>query len=424
MDMNVYLLGVVSLLTDVSSEMIFPLVPIFLTSVLGAPVALLGLIEGIAEATANLLKMASGIYSDKIGKRKPFVFAGYGLSTLVKPIFAFSMIWQHVLVARFLDRVGKGLRGSARDVMVADYTDEKTRGKAFGFRKMMDSLGATLGPLIAFLLLPIFLASGKNTPAFIHTYLLEPAAKLGVISSTTLPLSTGDAYRLLFALAVIPAALAVAVLFFVKEKETGTRKPGWKFDLSGFNYVLKANLAVSFFFSLGTFSYAFFVLRAQDSGMAVAMIPLVYMFYNLIYALAAMPAGSLSDKIGRRAVIVSGYVLFGITCIGFGLARNDFAFWIFFALYGIFMAIMESVQRAYVSDLAPKELRGTALGVYQGMIGFAALPASVIAGFIWELKLFDMRATFLLGALIAFLSIPLFLVFVREKSRVPISVKK
>ncbi len=387
LDRNVTLLGIVSLLTDVSSEMIFPLVPIFLTSVLGAPVALLGLIEGIAEATANILKMGSGIYSDKIGKRKPFVLAGYGLSTIVKPIFALSSIWPHVLLARFLDRVGKGLRGSARDAMIADYTDEKTRGKAFGFRKMMDSLGATIGPLIAFLLLPILLASHPE----------------------------GDAYRLLFALAVIPAALAVFILFFVREKENGTKVKGWKFDLSGFGPALKANLAVSLFFSLGTYSYAFFVLRAQDAGMAVAMIPLAYMFYNLIYSLAAIPAGTLSDKVGRRAVIMLGYLLFAITSLGFGLAGNDLSLWLLFAIYGIFMAIIESVQRAYVTDLAPKELRGTALGIYQGTIGFAALPASVVAGLLWEVPILGMRGTFLFGGIVALVSILAFFVLVREK---------
>ena len=386
LDRNVYLLGVVSFLTDVSSEMIFPLVPIFLTTVLGAPVALVGLIEGIAESTADLLKMASGIYSDKIGKRKMFVVAGYGLSTAVKPIFAISTIWPHILVARFLDRVGKGLRVSARDVMVADYTDEKTRGRAFGFRKMMDSLGATLGPLIAFILLPILLATRQE----------------------------GDAYRFLFALAVIPAALAVIVLFFVREKENGTKIKGWKFDLKGFSPVLKANLAVSFFFSLGTFSYAFFVLRAKDAGMAVAAIPLAYMFYNLVFSLSAIPAGSLSDVIGRRAVIMWGYLLFAITCFGFGFANSDIAVWFMFATYGIYMAIIESVQRAYVADLAPKELRGTALGLYQGAMGFAALPASVIAGLLWEVPIFGIRATFLFGGAVALLSIPLFFFFVRD----------
>ncbi|MFH0818353.1 MAG: MFS transporter [Candidatus Micrarchaeota archaeon] len=394
LDKNVTLLGIVSMLTDVSSEMIFPLVPIFLTSVLGAPVALLGVIEGVAEATADLLKMASGVYSDKIGKRKPFVLAGYGLSTIVKPIFALSMAWPEVLSARVLDRVGKGLRGSARDAMIADYSDDKTRGRAFGFRKMMDSLGATIGPLIAFILLPILLAHyGAG--------------------------NEGSAYRAIFALAVIPAAFAVLVLFFVKEKENGAKIKGWKFDLSGFTPALKANLAVSLFFSLGTYSYAFFVLRAQDAGMAVVAIPLAYMFFNFIYSLSAIPAGSLSDIIGRRAVIMLGYFLFAITSFGFGFANSDIAIWFMFATYGIFMAIIESVQRAYVSDLAPKEFRGTALGMYQGAIGLAALPASVIAGLLWEVEVpvfgINSRATFLFGGAIALISIVAFFSFVREK---------
>ncbi len=388
LDRNVTLLGLVSMLTDVSSEMIFPLVPIFLTSVLGAPVALLGAIEGLAEATSDILKMLTGIYSDKVGKRKPFVLAGYGLSTIVKPIFALSSIWQHVLLARVLDRIGKGLRGSARDAMIADYSDEKSRGRAFGFRKMMDSLGATIGPLFAFILLPILLAyySGNE----------------------------GNAYRALFAIAVIPAALAVLVLFFVREKENGTKIKGWKLDLRGFSPTLKANLAVSLFFSLGTFSYAFFVLRAKDAGMSVLAIPLAYMFYNFVYSLSAIPAGSLSDIIGRRAVIMFGYLLFAITSLGFGFAESEIAIWFMFATYGIFMAIIESVQRAYVSDLAPRELRGTALGVYQGMIGIAALPASVIAGLLWDVPVFGMRGTFMFGGIVALASILAFFVFVRD----------
>ncbi len=385
-DKNIYLLGLVSLLTDVSSEMIFPLVPIFLTTILGVPVALVGLIEGVAEATADILKMISGIYSDKIGKRMPFVIAGYGLSTIVKPIFAISMVWQHVFAARVLDRVGKGIRVSARDAIVADYTDEKNRGAAFGIRKMMDSMGATIGPLIAFFLLPYLLLT--HAPA--------------------------DAYRLIFAVAVIPAALSVAILFFVKEKEDSERRPGWKLDISGFSRALKNNLIISFFFSLGTFSYAFFILRAQDSGMSILMIPLVYMFYNFIYSLAAVPSGLLADRVGRRRVIFIGYFVFALTAFGFGMASSDLQIWILFALYGIFMAIIETVQRTYISDHAPKELRGTALGFYQGSVGLAALPSSIIAGLLWEVKIQGIRATFLYGGTIALVAIVLFYVFVRD----------
>jgi len=368
---NVLLLGVVSFLTDASSEMIFPLVPIFVTSVLGAPAAVVGLIEGVAEATANILKMLSGMYSDRIGRRKPFVFWGYAFSSVTKPFFALASAWPHVLFVRFLDRVGKGLRGSARDVMVADYTDEKTRGKAFGYRKMMDQAGAFLGPLLAFLLLPALLAR--------------------------YPL--GDAYRIIFALSIVPAALAVAVLFFVREKEDAVRNlRGWKPDYKALNTAYKVNLLVAFFFSVGAFNYAFFILRASDLAMPVAMIPLVYMFYNLVYGVFAIPVGMLSDRIGRSRVIAAGYLIFGATMLGMGFARDYRFLWVFFATYGVYMAIVESVQRAYITDLAPKGMRGTALGLYQGAIGFAALPAGLIAGVLWDVTAYGMRATFAFSA--------------------------
>lgn len=386
LNVNVVLLGIVSFLTDLSSEMIFPLIPVFLTTVLGAPVAVVGLIEGIAEATANILKMLSGMYSDKIGRRKPFIMWGYGFSTVTKPFFALATAWPHVLLVRFLDRVGKGLRGSARDVIVADYTDEKTRGRAFGYRKMMDQFGAFGGPLIAFLLMPILLNRFEM----------------------------GMAYRIIFALSVIPAALAVFTLFFVREREDAVRNlKGWKLDLSVLNRQYKINLLVTSVFSLGVFNYAFLVLRASDVGILVAVIPLLYMFYNLIYGLSAVPAGILSDKIGRRAMITLGYVTFGITSLGLGLSNSVTGMIIFFGLYGVFMAIMESVQRAYISDLVSGEYRGTALGLYQGAMGFSALPAGLIAGLLWEVKYAGIRLTFVYSAGIALLAAVLFVLLCR-----------
>jgi len=381
LDINVKLLGIVSLLTDASSEMIFPLVPIFVTTVLGAPVAVVGLIEGVAEATANILKMVSGMYSDKVGRRKPLVFWGYTLSSVTKPLFALATLWPHVMFIRFLDRVGKGLRGSARDVMVADYTDDKMRGQAFGYRKMMDQVGAFIGPLMAFLLMPYLLSRFE----------------------------VAESYRIIFALSIIPAALAVALMFFVKEKEDAVRNiKGWRLDLSSLNRAYKVNLLVAMFFSFGAFNYAFFILRAQDLAMPLAMIPLVYMLYNLVYGLFAIPAGILSDRIGRRALIIAGYILFGLTALGSGLVRDYWSLIIFFATYGLYMAIVESVQRAFISDLSDPSMRGTALGLYQGAIGFAALPAGVIAGLLWDVTVYGMRGTFLFSAIVSVLSAILF----------------
>ncbi|VVB51568.1 Major Facilitator Superfamily protein [uncultured archaeon] len=383
---NVILLGFVSFFTDASSEMIFPLVPIFVTSVLGAPASVVGLIEGVAEATANIIKMLTGMYSDKMGRRRPFVFWGYASSSVVKPFFALASVWPHVLFIRFLDRVGKGVRGSARDVMVADYTDDKSRGRAFGYRKMMDQGGAFVGPLIAFLLMPFLLAKYP----------------------------VGDAYRVIFALSVVPAVVAVAILFAVKEKEGAAREnKSWRPDFKSLSRRYKVNLFVALFFSLGTFNYAFFILRASDIGMPVALIPLVYMFYNFVYGAFAVPAGVLSDKVGRRPVIAAGYLIFGVTALGLGFVSSYALIAVFFATYGVYMAIVESVQRAYIADLAGSSIRGTALGLYQGAIGIAALPAGVIAGVLWDVTIAGVRATFIFSAAVSFAAVLLFIALSR-----------
>ncbi|MFH1402708.1 MAG: MFS transporter [Candidatus Altiarchaeota archaeon] len=381
LNVNVVLLGFVSMLTDLSSEMIFPLLPIFLTSVLGAPVAVVGLIEGVAEATANIGKMISGMYSDKIGRRKPFVFWGYTFSSVTKPFFALATVWPHIMAVRFLDRVGKGLRGAARDVMIADYTDEKSRGRAYGYRKTMDQVGAFLGPVAAVLLIPV----------------LTSRFELGV------------AYRILFALSVIPAAAAVAIMFFIREKEErGSMKKGWKPDFKSLNRAYYVNLFVALFFFMGAFNYAFLILRAQDLMMPLALIPVAYIVYNFVYGAAAIPVGSLSDRIGRRWVLYAGYLIFAFTSLGMGVSGDWRLLFIFFATYGVFMAIIESVQRAYIADLALKEMRGTALGLYQGVVGFAALPAGLIAGLLWDVVWSGIRATFLFSAATSIAAVVLF----------------
>jgi MFS family permease len=381
LNVNVILLGVVSLLTDLSSEMIFPLLPVFITTVLGAPAAVVGLIEGVAEATANVGKMLSGIYSDKIGRRKPFVFWGYTFSSITKPLFALATTWPHVLFIRFLDRVGKGLRGAARDVMVADYTDEKTRGKAYGYRKSMDQVGAFLGPAVAFLLLPVLTARFE----------------------------LGYAYRVLFVISIIPASLAVLTLFFIKEgEERAYVKKGWKPDFKSLNRTYKVNLFVTVLFFVGAFNYAFFILRANDLRMPLALIPLAYMFYNLVYGVFAIPVGTLSDRVGRRKVIYAGYLIFGLTALGMGAVRDYRLLFIFFGTYGVFMAIIESVQRAFIADLAHPDMRGTALGLYQGAVGFAALPAGLIAGVLWDVFYYGIRATFLFSTVTSIVAVILF----------------
>ncbi|MGC8851000.1 MAG: MFS transporter [Candidatus Micrarchaeia archaeon] len=393
---NIVLLGIVSFLNDVSSEMIFPILPLFITSVLGAPAAVVGLIEGVAEATANVLKMFSGWLSDKTGKRKPFVVAGYSLSAITKPFFAIASSWPAVLAVRFVDRVGKGVRVTARDVIVVQYSTKKNRGYAFGFRKAMDSVGAFVGPLLA-------------------------AALLASLFAFT-PLN--DAYRGVFWLAAIPAFASIVVLYFVREKKEKTRdhplrnavqKMRVDFSLLNSNKAFRANLLIAFLFGLANFSYAFLVLRAQDVIAAAAFSVLAYAFYNAVYAFAAIPAGRLSDKIGRPKVIALGYALFGVTCLGFGLASSDALIWVFFGFYGVFMAIFESVQRAFVSELVKPGMRGTALGTYQFAVGVSALPASIIAGILWDFKIGAVHATFFYGAVLAFSAAVLALKFLDHK---------
>lgn len=385
---NVLLLGVTSFLTDLSSEMIFPILPLFIVNILHADVSVVGLIDGIAESTADLGKMASGWYSDKIRKRKPFIMAGYGLSTFSKPFFALARAWPHVLAVRFLDRVGKGLRGTARDAMVADETTKETRGKAFGYRKMMDQIGAVLGPLAAYLLLPYFTAS----------------------------VGEEGAYRTLFWISFLPALLAVIVLYFVREKAAASIPAGKKLALSAaLGSDFKRFLTVTLVFALGMFSYSFLILRAQEAGVPVTTIPLLYLCFNISYLVFAMPFGRSSDALGRLKILAFGYLCFIILCAGLIKANTAFQIWMLFMLYGVFMAIMETVQRAYITDVVKPEVRGTALGLHQGASGIAALPANLLAGLLWST--YGSAAAFTYAILVSTIAIILLFAIVREKKK-------
>lgn len=382
---NVLLLGVVSFLTDLSSEMIFPLLPLFLVNILKADMSVVGLIDGIAESTADLGKMVSGWYSDKIKKRKPFMTVGYGLSTFTKPFFALATVWPHVLVVRFLDRVGKGFRGTARDAMVADETTIETRGRAYGYRKMMDQLGAVLGPLAAFLLLPYLTA--KTSPS--------------------------EAYRTIFWISFIPGILSVIILYFVKEKAGRIIKEKNISISTALGPQFKKFLTVTLVFALGMFSYSFMILRAQEVGVDINTIPLLYLSFNLSYMLFAMPFGSRSDKIGRKKVLAMGYITFGLMCVGLIYSKTTLHVWAVFILYGIFMAIMETVQRAYISDVVSPEVRGTALGLHQGAVGFAALPANVVVGLLWSR--YNSTAAFAYSIAVTAAAVVLLTILVEEK---------
>jgi MFS family permease len=376
--LNVIVLGIASMLTDISTEMIFPLFPLFTVEVLGASAAAIGLIEGIAESTASLLKVASGWWSDKIRRRKPIVVAGYGLSTIVKPALAAATSWPHALVVRFADRVGKGVRTSPRDALIADSTHRKVRGKAFGLHRALDTVGAVVGPAIAFLLLPI----------------------LG--------------YRGVFLIAAIPAIISVLVLvLFVKEVKKGRKISRPIIRGVSFSPEFKLYLGIAAIFAIGNFSWAFFILAAKSLGIAAEYTILLYMLYNLIYALTSLPAGLLSDRVGRRPVIAFGYAIFGVTCVGFALIGSAWLAIFLFALYGLFKGITDGVQKAYVSDLVAPQVRGTAMGAFDTAVGLAAFPASFVVGIIWYSV--GAWAAFTYGAVLSFAAAVLLIVAIRKR---------
>lgn len=371
---NVVALGAVSGLTDVSSEMLYPVMPLFITAVLGAPVSAVGLIEGCAEATASLLNAASGYWSDHFKKRKPFVLWGYSLSAVSKPLMALAFGWPMVLLARITDRAGKGLRGSARDAIIAASTNEKHRGKAFGLHRAMDTLGAAIGPAVALVLLSGF----------------------------------GLGYRTVFLLAFVPAAAGVWVLAkYVKEpaappaeKQTA-RVPFFK-SLKTLSPELKTFLAYYAVFALGNSSDVFLLLKAKNTGFSVTHVVLAYIGYNLVYALCAAPAGWLSDKLGRKKTLAFGMCIFAAVYAGFALAKSPAAIWILFAVYGFYAAFNEGIAKALVTDISGQHNRATALGSFAALAGIMALFTSVLAGLLWDFV--SPSAPFVLGALCAAVS--------------------
>jgi len=381
--------GFVSFFTDMSSEMVYPLLPIFLSSVLGVGAEALGLIEGIAEATASVLKTFSGYISDRIRRRKPLVLLGYSLSAIAKPTIGLAGRWVHVLAARFADRVGKGIRTSPRDSLIADVVDDTVRGRAFGFHRAMDTGGAVFGPLLAYILLAIFLKY----------------------------YSVSVSVRSVFLLSLIPGIFAIVTLiFFVKEKPREQRElRKLKLGFKGLSKEFKLLLAVMLVFSLGNSSNTFLILRASNIGFKTEMIPILYMFFNIVYAGSAMPLGSLSDKIGRRLTIAMGFFIYFIVYLGFArLSTHQYIYlWILFGLYGIYYGFTDGTLRALVADISRREERGFAYGLYHMLVGLMLFPASFIAGILWE-KVAP-SAPFYFGALTAAISVFLILILIKEK---------
>jgi len=373
---NVFVLGLVSFFNDMASEMIYPLVPIFLTSVLAAPVAIIGLIEGIAESTASILKVVSGWLSDKFQKRKPFVAAGYSFSAISKILLSLAYSWPFVLFARFIDRFGKGTRTSARDALLAESSENSVRGRSFGFHRSLDTLGAVVGPLLA--LLAIHFLDNK--------------------------------FRLIFFLAFIPAFIGILLLlFFVKEKKKeANSSPTFHFNWRNLNPAFKIFLLISFIFALGNSSDVFLILRAQNLGLSLALVVLAYVLFNFTYAIFSTPAGIISDKIGPKKVLLAGFLLFSAVYLFFGLAPSSLFLWFLFPIYGIYMALTEGVGKAYISNLVPQEKTGTAFGVYQTTIGLCTFFASLIAGLLWTY--IGVSVPFIFGSIMALISAFLFIV--------------
>jgi MFS family permease len=376
---NVSVAGLVSFFMDVSSEMIYPLVPLFLANVLGVNKSVIGLIEGIAESTASLLKVFSGWFSDRIGNRKWLMAAGYGISTLSRPIVALATGWQHVMGSRFMDRFGKGVRTAPRDAIIAESTEKTHLGRAFGFHRSMDTMGAVVGPALAFFLLGIF----------------------------------SNNYRWVFWLSMIPGTIAVVlIIFFITEKKKASlqhsERP--KLTLKHFDWRFKFFVAIATLFAIGNSSDVFLILRAQQVGVPIIMIPVVYLLFNLVYSLSAIPAGIAADRFGRKRVILLGFILFAILYYGFAVAKDATAIWVLFGFYGLFMGLTEGIQKAFLATIIPSDFKATAFGVYNTAVGLAMFPASLIGGWLWDHV--SPAATFYFGAITAGLSAVLFIAFI------------
>lgn len=372
---NVIGLGLVSFFNDFASEMVYPIVPIFLTSVLGAPVALVGLIEGIAESTASLLKVFSGWLSDRAQKRKIFAVYGYSFSTISKLIIGLALSWPMVLLARFIDRFGKGVRTSARDALITESATPENIGKSFGFHRALDTAGAVFGPLAAILLINHF---GSNN--------LRP----------------------IFYFALIPGVIGVILLLLlVKEKAFAAKAKPPQFKLANLTTDYKTFLVVSAIFALGNSSDAFLILRAQSLGLSTTFTILAYVLFNLVYSFLSYSVGSLSDKIGPRRILVSSFFLFAITYLLFGINQSTTWIWFLFALYGVYMALSEGISKAYISQIASSEVIATSFGAYQTIIGVCTFFSSLIAGLLWSN--INPSATFIFGAILAAVAGSIFL---------------
>jgi MFS family permease len=389
---NIFFLGLVSLLTDTSSEMIFTLVPLFVLNVLGAGALAIGFIGGLSESFDAVFRIFSGRLSDRIKKRKLLAVVGYGFSTLCKPFMLLASVWGGVLAVRFGDRVGKGIRTSPRDALIADSVGLEKRGKGFGIHRAMDTAGAVLGLAIAAIIIYVIQGGGLDL--------------------------SRESYRWMVIVGIIPAVLAVLVLMaFVHEKglpkNTALKASAASVTQgAAFSTRFKLYLAIMAIFTLGNSSDFFVILRAQNLGTSALNITLMLVLFNVTYAVCSVPAGILSDRIGRKWLIAIGWIIYALVYLGFALSTSVWSMWVLFACYGIYYGIVEGATKAFVADLVPAERRGTAYGYYHGVVGLMLLPASVLAGWLWSVL--SPAAPFYLGAGLAFLAMLAMLALLKE----------
>jgi MFS family permease len=375
---NVFIMGLVSLFNDIASEMVYPTAPIFLTSMLGVSVTIVGVIEGVADATGSIFKIIFGWISDKLQKRKPIVVVGYLLAVIAKIILALSYTWHLVFVSRFSDRLSKGIRTSARDALIAESSLKSKRGLSFGFHRTMDTLGAVIGPLSAILFIKIF----------------------------------NNNFHIIFFIAAVPAIIGVLLLvFFVKEKHkapTAGHLP--MFKIRGFGFPFVWFLIVSCIFAVGNSSDAFLILRAKNLGLSTILTVFTYVTFNVTYSFLATPAGILSDKIGAKKILFIGFMLFCVVYAAFGFVGHKQWMWLLFPMYGVYMALTVGIGKAYISKLVPTKNLGVAFGVYQTLTGICTLFASIIAGLLWTHV--SVIAPFVFGGMMAFVAGVLFLRYI------------
>lgn len=378
---NVFFIGLLSFFGGISQDIFVPILPLYLSNVLGMSKELIGLSEGLVTSGVSIFRIIAGYLIDKFGKKRPLIFLGYLFSLIARPLLALTTMGSAVLGLRFLDGIGKGMKDTPKDALIADSTVAATRGRGFGIARMLDTMGSVVGPILLFVLL----------------YLLR--------NSTA-------KYHIILAITAVPLVITLAILVFKVRETPAAEKP--------ITAVLTAPLPRAFYlftginilFGLGNSSAAFLILRAQNVGIALLAIPLVYALFNFVYASASIPFGSLSDRIGREKVIILGWLAFALSYLGFGFADVKYQIWLLFALYGIYFATTEGVAKAFVADMVPTEHRGRAYGIYNTAIGLISLPASFIAGILWDKV--SPSAPFFFGGGVALLALSLFIFFHRK----------